>query len=150
MAVHDREVRCNEAIPCLLCGCRETSDHCTSYERIQTLDEMRACLADGFPFVFGFTVYESFRVSDSGEERHRPDARAGGAHAPEVTPCWPWAYDDAEKKFWVRNSWGPGWGIHGYFKMPYAYLQNRDLSDDLWTIRRGGKSYNGKNWKVFV
>jgi C1A family cysteine protease len=32
----------------------------TSYRRIITLDEMRACLAEGFPFVFGFTVYESF------------------------------------------------------------------------------------------
>ena len=32
----------------------------TSYQRISTLDEMRTCLADGYPFVFGFTVYESF------------------------------------------------------------------------------------------
>ena len=31
-----------------------------SYQRISTLDEMRTCLADGYPFVFGFTVYESF------------------------------------------------------------------------------------------
>src|SRR5208283_2321016 len=27
----------------------------TSYQRIDTTDEMRSCLADGFPFVFGFT-----------------------------------------------------------------------------------------------
>ena len=31
----------------------------TSYQRIQTLDDMRACLAAGYPFVFGITVYES-------------------------------------------------------------------------------------------
>src|SRR5207253_639683 len=32
----------------------------TSYLRISTVDEMRTCLADGFPFVFGFTVYSAF------------------------------------------------------------------------------------------
>src|SRR5438132_13725034 len=32
----------------------------TSYHRISTIDEMRTCLADGFPFVFGFTVYSAF------------------------------------------------------------------------------------------
>src|ERR1019366_3465840 len=32
----------------------------SSYHRILTLVQMRQCLAEGFPFVFGFTVYESF------------------------------------------------------------------------------------------
>src|ERR1700730_11097334 len=31
-----------------------------SYHRLSALDEMRTCLADGIPFVFGFTVYEAF------------------------------------------------------------------------------------------
>src|SRR5207248_427544 len=31
-----------------------------SYHRISTVDEMRSCLAEGFPCVFGFTVYEAF------------------------------------------------------------------------------------------
>jgi len=36
-----------------------------SYYRIQTLDEMRICLAAGYPFVFGFTVYEAFESPQS-------------------------------------------------------------------------------------
>src|SRR5580692_9434067 len=33
----------------------------TTYSRvIQNLDQMRGCLAAGYPFVFGFTVYSSF------------------------------------------------------------------------------------------
>jgi C1A family cysteine protease len=36
----------------------------------------------------------------------------------------------------VRNSWGTGWGMDGYFTMPYQYLTDRNLSDDFWTIRR--------------
>jgi C1A family cysteine protease len=35
----------------------------------------------------------------------------------------------------VRNSWGPGWGLKGYFTLPYAYLIQGGLSSDFWTIR---------------
>src|SRR6266516_2398884 len=41
----------------------------TSYHRISTFDEMRTCLADGFPFMYEFTVYSAFEsaaVSKSG------------------------------------------------------------------------------------
>ena len=44
-------------------------------------------------------------------------------------------YDDTQHRFVVRNSWGPGWGMKGYFTMPYAYLLDDNLSDDFWTIR---------------
>ena len=27
-------------------------------------------------------------------------------------------------------------GMKGYFTMPYAYLENRNLSDDFWTVQR--------------
>jgi C1A family cysteine protease len=108
----------------------------TSYQRIETLDQMRACLADGFPFVFGFTVYESFEsqtVAKTGRvtmpmSRERPL----GGHAVLAV-----GYNDRDKRFLVRNSWGSGWGLKGYFTMPYGYCASRDLSDDFWTIRRG-------------
>ena len=44
-------------------------------------------------------------------------------------------YDDASQTFLVRNSWGTGWGMAGYFTMPYTYLVQPGLADDLWTIR---------------
>ena len=108
----------------------------TSYHRILTVDEMRACLAEGFPFVFGFTVYESFEgqeVTHSGiVQMPQPNERSLGGHAVLAV-----GYDDVQKRFIVRNSWGTGWGQKGYFTLPYEYLANRNLSDDLWTIRRG-------------
>jgi C1A family cysteine protease len=48
-------------------------------------------------------------------------------------------YNDAQQRFLVRNSWGEGWGMKGYFTMPYKYMADRNLSDDFWTIRRGGQ-----------
>ena len=108
----------------------------TSYHRIITLDEMRACLAEGFPFVFGFTVYESFEsqtVAKTGTvNMPKKGERSLGGHAVLGV-----GYDDARERFIVRNSWGEGWGMKGYFTMPYQYVADRNLSDDFWTIRCG-------------
>jgi C1A family cysteine protease len=106
----------------------------TSYHRIDGVDEMRTCLADGFPFVFGFTVYESFEsnaVAQSGTlNMPKPREAVKGGHAVMAV-----GYNGAQKRFMIRNSWGTDWGKKGYFTMPYDYLADRDLSDDFWTIR---------------
>jgi C1A family cysteine protease len=122
--------------PLKACYTEAQNHQITSYERITTLEEMRACLADGYPFVFGFSVYEGFESAEVASTglvpMPRPDERVLGGHAVMAV-----GYDDAARRFIVRNSWGTGWGDRGYCTMPYAYLEDRNLSDDLWTIRRG-------------
>lgn len=106
----------------------------TSYQRIQTVDEMRTCLADGYPFVFGFSVYESFESQEVAQtgivQMPQPDEKQVGGHAVVAV-----GYDDSQKIFIVRNSWGESWGMKGYFTIPYDYLGNDNLADDFWTIR---------------
>lgn len=107
----------------------------TTYQRVmQNLDQMRGCLASGYPFVFGFTVYESFesqQVAQTGEvPMPQPNEQVLGGHAVLAT-----GYDDTQQRFLVRNSWGTGWGKDGYFSIPYAYLTNHSLSSDFWTLR---------------
>jgi C1A family cysteine protease len=106
-----------------------------SYQRVaQTLAQMKGCLASGYPFVFGFTVYESFEsqhVASTGVvPMPSPSEKTVGGHAVMAV-----GYDDSQQRFIVRNSWGTGWGMAGYFTIPYAYLTQSDLSDDFWTIR---------------
>ena len=32
------------------------------------------------------------------------------------------------------NSWGTDWGLAGYFAIPYEYVTNPNLADDLWVV----------------
>lgn len=103
------------------------------YERLSTLDQYLTCLANSHPFVFGFTVYESFEsstVTQTGVvQMPGPDEARLGGHAVCAV-----GYNLGTRRFLVRNSWGSEWGDGGYFTMPFAYLTNPSLSDDFWAI----------------
>ena len=124
--------------PSAQCYLSAKLDRAISYQRVQrNLDQMRACLAGGFVFVLGFTVYQSFessQVASTGDmPMPGPDESVLGGHAVVCV-----GYNDAKQAFTVRNSWGGSWGDKGYFYMPYAYLMNRQLSSDFWVIKSVG------------
>jgi C1A family cysteine protease len=108
--------------------------HCiSSYHSIRNLREMLTCLADGFPFVFGFTVYESFETQTVARTGVVNLPKKGesvlGGHAVMAV-----GYNIGKKRFLVRNSWGEKWGKKGYFTMPFEYVET--LAADFWTIRK--------------
>jgi C1A family cysteine protease len=105
------------------------------YQRlIQNVNQMKGCLASGYPFVFGFTVYDSFESQQVAQTGVVPmpgsTEQVLGGHCVVAV-----GYDDSQQRFIVRNSWGTGWGIQGYCTMPYAYLTDPNLASDFWTIR---------------
>ena len=105
------------------------------YARVpQDAGHLKTCLAAGFPFVFGFTVYESFESADVAKSGIVPmpgtAETALGGHAVMAV-----GYNDASERFLVRNSWGIDWGVGGHFTIPYAYLSDSNLADDFWVIR---------------
>ena len=105
------------------------------YQRlVQNVNQMKGCLASGYPFVFGFTVYDSFESQQVAQNGVVPmpgsTEQVLGGHCVVAV-----GYDDSQQRFIVRNSWGTGWGIHGYCTMPYAYLTDPNLASDFWTIR---------------
>ncbi len=113
---------------------KEANDHrIQSYHRITSLPEMLTCLAEGFPFVFGFAVYESFESRATAEtgivQLPKKDEKQLGGHAVLAI-----GFDQTQHRFIVRNSWGKEWGMNGYGTMPFRYLET--LADDFWTIRK--------------
>lgn len=105
-----------------------------SYFRVTSLPSMLACLNAGFPFVFGFSVYESF-LTDTVAKTGVVNMPAFGEKMVGGHAVLAVGYNQATQRFLVRNSWGQNWGSAGYCTMPYTYLSDRNLSDDFWTLR---------------
>ena len=109
-------------------------DVITSYLRVSNAQEIKSCIAQGYPVVFGFTVYESFESQKTAKTGivsmpTESDVLVGG-HAVLAV-----GYDDEKKLVIVQNSWGRAWGDEGYFYLPYDYMFSPSLANDMWTIR---------------
>jgi C1A family cysteine protease len=106
-----------------------------TYSRVtQNLNQLKGCLAEGFPFVFGFTVYSNIYDASGNPVTilnlpSSSDQQLGG-HAIAAV-----GYEDATSMFIIRNSWGPNVMDNGYFYMSYSYVTEASLSNDFWTIR---------------
>lgn len=106
----------------------------TVYWRVpQTVDGIRAALAQGYPICLGVMVYESFlsdAVERTGNVPMPNPARETfeGAHAVLIV-----GYDGDVA--YVQNSWGRAWGQQGYGTIPLAYLADPYLAADLWSVR---------------
>lgn len=120
--------------PADLCYTEGEKHQVLSYQKVlQNIQQVKGCLAEGYPFVFGFTVYESFFSIGANGKMPIPDftnESIAGGHAVMAV-----GYDDEKQAIIVRNSWGEEWGDQGHFYMPYSYLTNNNLCDDFWTIR---------------
>ena len=106
------------------------------YKRVvQSLEQLKQCLIEGFPFVYGFNVYSSFETQEVAETGNMPMPKEGeellGGHAVCAV-----GFDDNRRVFIVRNSWGDSWGDKGYFYMPYAFITNTSQCSDFWTVRK--------------
>ena len=140
------EIRRFTAKPTAACFTEAADHQVTAYQRLNALAEMKACLAMGLPFVFGFAVYEhvmSANVARTGRIRlPGKSERMLGGHAVMAV-----GYQENTRMVLFRNSWGAAWGQAGYGQMPYAYLESRELSDDFWCIQ-GTESNRYAAWKV--
>ncbi len=121
--------------PPVVCYKQALDNQILTYQRLQnSLTVLQGCLAEGYPFAFGFSVYESF-MSDVVKRTGimpMPDIsneRMVGGHAVLAV-----GFDNSKQAFLVRNSWGKTWGLAGYFWMPYPYATSRQASD-FWTVR---------------
>lgn len=114
------------------------------YERVR-YGHLHQTLASGFPFVFGFTVYESFESAAVAASGIVPIPEPGesviGGHC-----VWATGYNSSytqtvdampPRTVRCRNSWGSSWGCGGDFVLPQWFFDERQASD-YWVVRRIG------------
>ena len=104
------------------------------YLRLLTLDDIRHCLANEYPVALGFNVYDNFEsdyCAQTGDlKMPTPEETLQGGHAVLAV-----GYNDSTRKLKIKNSWGPDWGLKGYFMMDYSYIE-QGLANDFWTLRK--------------
>jgi C1A family cysteine protease len=119
--------------PSLACYIKALKHKISSYYSLTSQNDLLNCLASGYPFVFGISVYESFESPEVAKTGIVPTPATTeqnlGGHAVCAV-----GYDRTKQVFIVRNSWGTGWGDKGYFYLPFQYVAT--LADDFWTIRK--------------
>lgn len=119
----------------------ESAQHRISNYRVvsRNLDSMKAVLSNRQTIAFGFTVYESFESDEVAKTGKIPMPSRGEAVKGGHEVLLVGYLKDEPNYALVRNSWGTGWGLAGYFLMPWSYLLDANLATDFRTIRRAAE-----------
>lgn len=118
-----------------------TAHKVTSYHSVVDGDlaSLKAMVAAGYLVGFGFDVYSNFMSQEMATKGFLSLPTAAdsfeGGHAVCIV-----GYDEPTNAFLVRNSWGTGWGLAGYFWMDQKYFTTKDsqtgtyYAADCWVV----------------
>jgi C1A family cysteine protease len=113
-----------------------------AHVQIGDIEQQKSWLDAVGPLGVTFSVYHDFDGYHSGVYRKTPTSPTNyfrGTHCVLIV-----GYDDAQSAWLIKNSWGSGWGDHGYVWIGYgeadidtwAKLGVQNTNPDPWTKRR--------------
>lgn len=115
------------------CYLDATRFEAVQYARLASAEEAKVSLSEGVPVVFGFDMprayYEAAATSGLMPNVGAFDANPQTGHSMLVV-----GFDDTEKTWLVRNSWGEGYGEKGYLRVPYDLAAKYVWNDDMWVM----------------
>ena len=128
-----------------ICFTDAQSHEATVYRSvIQTQTDMRGCLSEGFPFVGGISVYDSFESDETARTGIVPmpglNETLQGGHA---TLFCGYLTRNGTDYYIGMNSWGRNWGMNGFFYLPASYLEDPDYASDFWMVHNAASPMQG-------
>ena len=110
-----------------------TNFEAVQYARLGSTDEVKAALSGGLPVMFAADIGMGyFDVAARTGRMPAMGTIEGGkpcAHAMLLV-----GYDEDDRTWLVRNSWGEQFGEKGYLRIPYDLFNRHVWNDDLWVI----------------
>lgn len=109
-----------------------------SYRRLKdnSIGEMLECLEQGYPFIFGLQIYDSFVYCKKDGIIKLPDREKEFLHGGHCMMCVGWKWIGPNNKYFiVQNSWSDKWGDKGYCYIPFSYMIAQMYASDFWMIR---------------
>jgi hypothetical protein len=84
------------------------------------------------PVISAMKIYEDFYKFDPKTEIYEWDGKGKqiGGHSVEITG---WGIENGKPYWEIENTWGPEWGINGYFKMIRG-KNNCDIENNVFSI----------------
>jgi hypothetical protein len=94
---------------------------------LRSIRDVQESLAAGFAVTISVPVNQNGWNGDGGvvthsqelEDQCKVEPDLCGGHTVLLT-----GYNEKEQVFYFKNSWGTGWGLNGYGRMPYDFVKN--------------------------
>lgn len=103
----------------------------TSYQYLESINDLLDVLNNNIPIVIGIIIYDNF--SDLNNENYivqtSDDILSGSGHALTLV-----GYDLNTKQFLAKNSFGRFWGLNGYCYIPFSYMEEQLIDAWCFTI----------------
>lgn len=103
-----------------------------------SLNEIKSALSEGYPIIGSFRVFKSLEKNTDGLVLYPTEEEL--AEEPKYHAMVICGYNDANKYFIVRNSWGSRFGHNGYCYIPYSYVRDSNLTRGLYLVKMDKKS----------
>lgn len=101
------------------------------YARLGSTNEVKATLSGGLPVMFAADIdmayFRAAATTGRMPELGTQTPEGPCAHAMLIV-----GYDEDDKTWLVKNSWGADWGEKGYVRIPYSLFDKHVWDDDLW------------------
>jgi len=143
----------NDNAPCLEDGCSKYATTNGWEDVPDVVEAIKNKIMTHGPVATTFTVYDDFRYYDGGCYEHEGDDPINHA---VVIVGWDDGMCGGEGAWLIKNSWGEGWGLDGYFYIKYGscnvgystqavyYYEGMDISHSNHSLDDSGGNGDGR------